>query len=189
MDWTWLPVGPWSDEPNEYDWHHEGVECQLLRGPQFSWCGYISVLKGHRWFGSSETSEALSQVTVHGGVTFAKWCSFPPSAFGRWRIGFDCAHYDDFVPGTLYKRGSRGIYRDFSFAKRETERLAEQAVIAKRFSRCNLALIAEVTRNYFETGADESDLSLLKFATPILTGALKERARARAHARKSEKAK
>lgn len=46
-----LPHGPWADEPDEKVWEHEGLACVIVRGPFWSFNGYVGIDVGHVLFG------------------------------------------------------------------------------------------------------------------------------------------
>jgi len=54
-------------------------------------CGYVRLPKGHPWYGMRMFDIPAK---VHGGITFADFCSCGPLDGGFW-IGFDCAHVFD----------------------------------------------------------------------------------------------
>lgn len=138
----WGP-GPWQDEPDRVFWRHSpsGFPCLAKRGPSGSWCGYVAVPPGHP---AHEATYDGLEVEVHGGLTYAEHCDGNEGtgichvpAEGEpdnvWWLGFDCAHYNDFSPGTaalMRSLGSHsplldgGTYRDLAYVRVEIERLA-----------------------------------------------------------------
>jgi hypothetical protein len=140
--------GMWKDEPDKVQFEAHGLPCLLHRGPGGHWCGYVGVAEGHPCF---EQEYDRADVDVHGGLTFASFCSdtddeskgichLPDEGENHrvWWLGFDCAHAGDFSP--KYNRygypvemlmDSRGeVYRDIRYARAETERLAQQLATA-----------------------------------------------------------
>ena len=121
---TELPDGPWIQDiknyPNrEYLFAHNGIECRLLRTPSWSWNGYVMLPKEHpdflRWYVDIE-----NEISVHGGLTCGN---------GNGTFGFDCAHYEDIVPGIRVFPSHDGrpkTFRDFAFAEAEVKQLASQ---------------------------------------------------------------
>jgi hypothetical protein len=133
--------GPWHDEPDHVDFEHAGLACILHRGPAGAWCGYVAVPPGHPWHGKGYDCE----VDVHGGITYAQKCqgdichvAKPGEPDDVWWLGFDCNHHGDLdlQKVTEYGRGNAfdGYfhleYRTVDYARRETQRLANQARLA-----------------------------------------------------------
>ena len=121
-------VGIWSGEPDRVDWVDEasGLWCHMRRGPSGAWCGYVEVGMAHRWYGRHYDDIVAS---VHGGLTYSGE-SFDD--LGGWWLGFDCAHYGDFVPGydgkmRELKLDGGAIYRELAWVREECVHLAQQA--------------------------------------------------------------
>lgn len=74
-----------------------GLEVEVREHPWLKHlCGYVLVPR--RWKVYGRSCEQLDRMGLHphGGVTFSeKECR------GMWRIGFDCAHPSDVVPGLI----------------------------------------------------------------------------------------
>jgi hypothetical protein len=92
----------------------------------------------------------VSEIEVHGGLTFAGGCQHGDDPSKRichlpdegepddlWWFGFDCAHAWDFMPGYHARTRNRGfpfesdqrpedVYRDVAYVKAECESLARQ---------------------------------------------------------------
>lgn len=117
-------VGPWSTEPDNAHWISHGLHCRIVRGPVGALNGYVGVPKGHPLFGAAYDDV---NVDVHGGLTFA---GYLPMDRKNWYLGFDCAHFMDFVPtmGSLGPLGDPSQYRTFDYVERECESLANQLV-------------------------------------------------------------
>jgi hypothetical protein len=107
----------WDNEPNYAFLYHNGFRCHVRRHSQLlSLCGYVSVLPGHPWYGKHYDDIVAD---VHGGLTYSA-----KGEFG-WVVGFDCAHFSDYVPGLTGWNG--GTYRDIDYVIAECKRLADQA--------------------------------------------------------------
>ena len=104
-------AGPWDAEPDKVVWvdPRTNLDCMAHRGPLGSWCGYVGVPEGHPDFGQGYDDVAAS---AHGGLTYgAKCCPTDDPGGGLchipqagrpvdvWWLGFDCAHWQDYVPG------------------------------------------------------------------------------------------
>lgn len=111
---------PRESEPNELLWKVHGLDCHLLRGPLGAWCGYVGVLEGHPDYG---VDYGTLDYEVHGGLTYGQMGDGLRDET-LWWLGFDCAHYNDFVP--LLGRPFEGTYHTIEYAKKETENLARQ---------------------------------------------------------------
>jgi hypothetical protein len=121
--------GPWSDEPDKVQWPDPstGLPCLAVRGRLGSWCGYVGVGPGHRFYGVDymECAGRLctddycehrpeSNLEVHGGITFSGFCQAEDKEQGichtepndpRYWFGFDCGHFQDLQPGLRAEPG------------------------------------------------------------------------------------
>jgi len=119
--------GPWKGESDGASWDCYGLRCLMARPvPELGhWCGYVDIPKGHPWFGVcyDNINARLSDTDtpVHGGLTYAD------EVEGCWRIGFDCAHSCDVVPGLHV---NHGVYRTETWVYAEVGRLARAAAKA-----------------------------------------------------------
>lgn len=135
---NWSP-GPWDTEPDRVEWVSGGYYCQCNRNRQGSWCGYVGVPNGHKWYGLGydEIHNREPELSVHGGLTFASaprddgW--FPPDL---WVVGFDCAHSGDLSPGidallrtnaTRHSHPYDEVYRDLAYTQAEVGQLVAHA--------------------------------------------------------------
>jgi hypothetical protein len=132
VDRSGWPAGPWDDEPDRVEFEHAGLPCLLNRGGDGAWCGYAAVPPGHPLHGQGYDVPA---VEVHGGLTYANECAGaichvpkPGEPDDVWWFGFDCAHAWDLTPETVRYGGCLpdAVYRTMAYARRATERLAEQ---------------------------------------------------------------
>lgn len=166
------PSRPWLNEPSEKAWVDEstGYRCLAYRGPTGAWCGYVAIPESHPAHGldyyssgfdiedllserktlsMARVQHAINEISVHGGLTFARDCSPAQSqSDGGWWFGFDCAHAGDFCPnfedpdhpvlglGRPTGWGSVITYRTLEFVEAEISSLAAQlARIAADFDR------------------------------------------------------
>lgn len=140
---TWGP-GPWQHEPDWVYWERPwndpaGLRCLVARTEATgTLCGYVRLPARHPW---SRLPWDRIDAEVHGGITFAETIGAH-----RW-IGFHCGHSRDRMPAIEarlealgYKRNEPPehyavfmpeTYRELSFVRAETERLAEQVSAAK----------------------------------------------------------
>ena len=102
--------GPWQSEPDKVVWVDAltGLDCMAHRNGSGAWCGYVGVPEGHPAYGQDYDNV---DVDCHGGLTYGDGCheEMPPEHGlchipqpGRpqkvWWFGFDCAHWQDFMP-------------------------------------------------------------------------------------------
>lgn len=128
-------AGPWQDEPDHVEWRDKdtGLPCMLHRNHGGALCGYVAVNPGHAMHGKDYDHVG---VDVHGGLTYASKCNGPlchVAAPGEpddvWWLGFDCAHYRDYVPGYASRfphDEDREVYRDVAYVQAECASLAKQ---------------------------------------------------------------
>lgn len=125
------PRPVWETEPNQRDFEHAGFQCHIMRTRRMGHlCGYVDVPEGHPWYGLGY--DAITGVDVHGGLTYAR------ATDNVWRIGFDCGHAGDLIPGMVELYGPRDygdIYRTIGYVEAECRKLAEQAAAAPYGSR------------------------------------------------------
>lgn len=135
-----LEDGPWSTEPDRFEWSHAGLNCLIVRNAfLFNWCGYVGVPRSHAAYGKDYHELHLD---VHGGLTYSEECRgvichVIDKKDNLYWLGFDCGHFGDFVPylyarkkdPSFIKNGYRIIYRNFEYVKRETEHLANQLAL------------------------------------------------------------
>jgi hypothetical protein len=125
--------GPWDDEPDKVVWVDEatGLDCMAHRNNSGAWCGYVGVPEGHRAYGSDYDNV---DVDVHGGLTYSAACQEgSPPEFGLchvpqegrpthlWWLGFDTAHFMDYMPGMAARLKELHALRPDFPALREVE--------------------------------------------------------------------
>lgn len=113
-------------EPNESWWKHEpsGLFCVIRRHPSMKHlCGYVS-------FPRSLSGEEENSISVHGGVTFNgknEFCDALVSEEQPNWVGFDCAHYMDYIPQMrALGLSAPGTYKNWAYVKEELNSLAGQ---------------------------------------------------------------
>lgn len=135
---SWGP-GPWAAEPDRVtSTTGAGYKCTLKRNRHSgAWLGYVDVPPGHPWHGVGYDD---IECPAHGGLTYA---STAPNGVD-WRVGFDCAHSDDYAPGMVAQLRSvmgtyataglfnTAVYRTLAYAEREVRRVAHAAARAAR---------------------------------------------------------
>ena len=112
----------WGNEPDLLEFTVHGFMCKIERISVLGHlCGYIMVGDTHPWY--AKDYNELSDVDVHGGLTFSKL--FPTYSW----LGFDCAHAGDLVPKmhALTGKDFGETYRDMGYVVNELIKLANQA--------------------------------------------------------------
>lgn len=141
--------GAWDNEPDKVQWPDPatGLPCLAVRSPHTgSWCGYVGVEEGHRYFGVDYNDV---DIDCHGGPTFSAFCSgkehgichlpAPGEADKVWWLGFDCAHAFDLMPNIAAKMKHLAIedkftfmnwdtYRNLAYVQAECARIAQQLI-------------------------------------------------------------
>jgi hypothetical protein len=135
--------GPWLSEPDRLQWIDSatGLSCLIVRqSTSGHLCGYVAVPPGHPAHGT-DYSGMYDCTEVHGGLTYSNSCEGtvchvpePGQPDNVWWFGFDCAHGEDFSPGSeafFAKRGlhfdnSHKTYRTVEYVKAECSNLAQQ---------------------------------------------------------------
>jgi hypothetical protein len=145
--------GPWDAEVDRVEWVHDEYPCLILRNSLGNWCGYVGVEKGHPAYGLHYDQLDYSlKPSPHGGLTFSNFCNGAichkwQACTNPWWFGFDCAHYNDYIPGmdsdelralglSLMSSGlAQGTlqYRTQAFARMETQEMAEQLARMNRW--------------------------------------------------------
>lgn len=152
---------PWEAEPDRKEWldGSTGYACLAQRGPSGAWCGYVAVPRDHPARGRSYYSDnfdiasvlqdadvrasaivqqAINEIRVHGGLTFAGDRDHAEAPEDAWWFGFDCAHAGDYSPkygrvdhpvlGLGRPTGWGGVitYRTLGYVEGEIASLADQ---------------------------------------------------------------
>lgn len=125
-----------------------------IRNRMGAWCGYVAVDEAHPYFAEDVMDlDFEHDLNVHGGVTYNDFCAGhichvpePGRPDRVWWIGFDCGHYNDYVPSVeaniqrLYDEGKlpfrstdehmpaylRKTYKPVAYVRNEVEDLARQ---------------------------------------------------------------
>lgn len=129
--------GPWQHEPDYLSFPHVGVRCRLVRAHTGGWCGYVRLPQRHPFRPPRRGRRRELDLEVHGGITFDEQIG------GAHWLGFDCGHYNDYLPAidaklravypatapSLFDKFT--VYRAIDFALAEVKRLAEQVAEAQ----------------------------------------------------------
>lgn len=97
------------------DFIYKGFRCEIRRIPRsLHLCGYV-YLKKH-------LIDSVDVLEVHGGITFNEISKYEQVQ----KIGFDCAHCCDLVPGMNYTYDC--LYRDMEYVENEIKQLVDQII-------------------------------------------------------------
>lgn len=91
---------------------YRNYKCEIKRNPQLgSLCGYVYV---------DSNNLNIDDFVIHGGITYND----------NTKIGFDCAHLYDFIPGLFNPFTSLFdcLYRDFKFVEEELCNLIDKII-------------------------------------------------------------
>lgn len=94
---------PWLTEPNIVSSIQHGFHLLILRHEHnLNLNGYVGVPRKHPLYGKLYMSnEQVSDLYVHGGITFSGYGRWPEFQEELWYFGFDTAHFMDYVPGLV----------------------------------------------------------------------------------------
>ena len=116
-----------AGEPDREEFEHAGLKCLIQRSDTLKvLCGYVGVPQNHPFYGKDFIDEAFCELDVHGGITFAEKGDGDTWKRGLWWIGFDCAHEGDLTPQFKLGFHDDGVYRDITYVREQTKKLAEQ---------------------------------------------------------------
>ena len=100
----------------------DDYDCRIVRHLHLGHlCGYV-ILKRNRKISNCK----LDLLTVHGGITYNA-VELINGVFRRV-IGFDCCHYQDYVPKNLgdFEIEDTETYKDIKYVKNEIKQLIKQ---------------------------------------------------------------
>lgn len=113
----------WLKEPNRKEFTYKGYHCFIQRHMHLGHlCGYVDLPKLSQFYGVDYYK--IVNIDVHGDLTYSNWSDDKKTA---WRIGFDCAHLDDFSPYGMFDQ-SGTVYRNITFVENEIKRIVGQII-------------------------------------------------------------
>ena len=76
------------------------IENTWLNGMNHGWGnGYVLIPPGHKYYGIGYDNPKLSNIIVHGGLTYSDFAqelpNIPQQFIGFWALGFDTCHCTD----------------------------------------------------------------------------------------------
>lgn len=148
LDRSYYAGGPWDNESDRIYWIDEETKypCLMKRNMAGVWCGYVAVDESHPFYGKdyhymwdsseNEVEEALNDIEVHGGLTYAGPCDGDAEKGichikqdgdrEVWWFGFDCNHGIDYAPVLDRFNVGDHKYRDEAYVMNEVKKLALQ---------------------------------------------------------------
>lgn len=135
----------------EKEFEHCGLRCVCVLQNMGHRCGYVGVDESHPLYGEDYDHEAVSNLDVHGGVTYSNGDGYYPIESDLWWFGFDCAHYMDLNDNEAYLRHfphlremietrmqidkklkfDHGVVRTLEYVENQCKKLAEQLSLNK----------------------------------------------------------
>lgn len=115
---------PWDTPFETLVWvsEHTGETLAIRRNEDLKiLCGYVLLDLADPLVSKIKGKDIEGDFYVHGGVTWNAPIAFFP---GKHAVGFDCAHYMDYIPYT--GRGSPEDYKDEHYVRKECEKLGLQ---------------------------------------------------------------
>lgn len=132
---------PWQLEPNYACGQINGRRWIIMRGPFGFLCGYVEILAKDKKPEPTESSCSYEAwpIDCHGGLTYdgnrpfsyweTKTENGPPyhlKTVEVYCIGFDCAHYGDYIPGLPLSRTDEWMYKSFEYVMNEIKSICDQ---------------------------------------------------------------
>lgn len=141
----------WLHEPNHMEFHYKGYFCEIHRHELGHLCGYVYIpvfqgpmtqkvmayLIDHPLTDGFDYTnfEEYFDLHVHGGVTHGDIIEEEKGALIK--IGFDCAHSGDLIPGMKTTLGQirwgegsmdhlfRDVYRNIAYVEKEIKEMVD----------------------------------------------------------------
>lgn len=136
-----FPPGKWINEPDFCKWEHYNLPCLAIRDMSLGiWKGFVGVNSSHSFYSKSVEDLLKDQNTleiffsVYGGICNAgrlpiKYRSIDKNT--HWWLGIETSHGGDLMPLITLdipdtdKMLSGQTYKDFSFIRKETNKLSK----------------------------------------------------------------
>jgi hypothetical protein len=116
-------------EPNYETFEYKGYKVVIKRmmhfGGQLN--GYVRIPVNHPYYDKDFTSDDLENIQCHGGLTFSGELEGETGFF----IGFDTAHYQDYMPFlqmnlSTDRTMNDGTYKDITYVRNECKHIVDQ---------------------------------------------------------------
>lgn len=135
-----FPKGKWLNEPDLCQWKRHNLSCLVIRDMSLGvWKGFVGLPKTNKFYGNKLENLLLSDeflnIYIYGGICSAGSLLYKYSIYdnGLWWIGIETTHGGDFMPllkldlldPDMLKISGKQTYKDFSFIRKETNKLAK----------------------------------------------------------------
>lgn len=145
-----FPPGKWLHEPDFCKWEHSGLPCLVVRDMYLGiWKGYVGVDSSHPFYSKSVEDLLRDKNTleiffsVYGGISGTGHLTSQYKDNSKfldkkslsiyWWIGIETSHGGDLMPllklenhdPDMTKMLSSQTYKDFSFIRKETNKLSK----------------------------------------------------------------
>lgn len=120
----------WQLEPDDVKFDYRGYSCKVKRNPTLGFlCGYVVIPKNNKFYNVRFTNSICDDLRVWGGVTYGE-----QGKDGLYRLGFDCAHFNDVVPylDNVVTSHPEQTYKDVDFVKSELHELVDQIIACNK---------------------------------------------------------
>ena len=102
-------------------------------------CAYLAVRPGHPWYALDRLDAALSEVRIHGGVTYAARTTgegfpVPDDERPAWWVGFDLAREGAYQPRGAGDYPRARVVSDDTFSEERAIALGEVAELVRQAS-------------------------------------------------------
>lgn len=136
-DKSHFPEGKWKLEPDFCKWTSFNLVCLVFRDMSLGiWKGWVGLPSNHLFFKKTvdkilDYDQVLDLFfSVHGGISKAGYLPYKYSNHSDdlWWIGIETCHSEDFMPLAELENkndSAKQVYKDFSFIRRETKKLAK----------------------------------------------------------------
>ena len=115
-----------AKEGERKEFTYKNYDCLIRRTPMKILCGYVKLLKEHKYFGKDYDN---IPVEVHGGIT---WSGEFQDEEGYY-LGFDCGHFNDLIPYEIGRypsfisdMPSNDVYRTMEYVEQEIKSMIDQ---------------------------------------------------------------
>lgn len=126
----------WETEEDNKVWQYKGYVCAIRRNYLKTLCGYVIIPPTNK---AINNQDIVDSINCHGGITLDKIKEINGNNYRL--IGFDCCHFDDFIPGLHKLEAEVNIklfgtswfestdkYRDIKYVTKEVEGMIDQLI-------------------------------------------------------------
>tara|TARA_R100000458_G_scaffold7395_1_gene5873 strand:- start:585 stop:1055 length:471 start_codon:yes stop_codon:yes gene_type:complete len=130
----WFNEILWDAQTHEY----KDFKFRIIRMTWGVWNGYVILPKGHIFHGKTMEDRQISDLTVHGGVTYTDSGGGEWSKEDDWIIGFDTNHIYDFSPDStirdfnIFLEGCKN-YKNHEYVFQEAKKLIDSILFTTKY--------------------------------------------------------